>query len=194
MASKYQLHVTTWKHCTQCPLCETRKNVVLARGQVPADVLFIGEAPGNSEDALGKPFIGPAGKLLDHIIERAVELCANRPTMAFTNLVACMPKEWKDHLGKVKIEPQEEHIKACSDRLNEFVRLCNPKVIILVGSLAQQHFVGNVDQHIAARIDSKELHVDSIVHPAAILRADISQKSLAIQKCVVTISDAVAGL
>lgn len=81
-------HVDRWKHCTLCPLHKVRRQVVLARGKLPADVLMVGEAPGLSEDVLGAPFTGPAGQLLDRIIT-ATELENYR--IAFTNLVGCIP-------------------------------------------------------------------------------------------------------
>lgn len=75
--SPYQQLVEDWKACTRCYLHLGRRKVVLARGQIPAEVLFVGEAPGEAEDTLGKPFKGPAGQLLDHIIRRSEppELC-----------------------------------------------------------------------------------------------------------------------
>jgi uracil-DNA glycosylase len=68
----WSAHVDDWKDCTRCPLHTVRSNVVLARGSIPCDILFVGEAPGRSEDALGKPFVGPAGILLDEMIEDAL--------------------------------------------------------------------------------------------------------------------------
>ncbi len=61
-------HVERWKDCTKCPLHTQRSNIVIARGQLPADVVFIGEAPGAIEDGTGLPFKDPAGALLDQII------------------------------------------------------------------------------------------------------------------------------
>lgn len=64
--------VNRWKGCTTCELHATRQKVVLARGEVPCDVLLIGEAPGMAEDTIGIPFVGPAGQLLDKIIDQAI--------------------------------------------------------------------------------------------------------------------------
>src|SRR3954471_2435855 len=85
-------HVARWRDCTRCPLSQQRSNIVLARGQVPCDVLFVGEAPGASEDALAQPFCGPAGHLLDQIVERALPPIVS---YAMTNLVCCFPREAK---------------------------------------------------------------------------------------------------
>ena len=70
--TRYSLFVEKWKDCRDCYLCETRNRIVFARGTIPADVLFLGEAPGESENVTGVPFDGPAGNLLDAIIGRSV--------------------------------------------------------------------------------------------------------------------------
>src|SRR4051812_28157858 len=97
-------HVQRWKDCQRCPLGQQRGRICLTRackagdqpgaygGRLPCDVLFIGEAPGSSEDALGLPFVGPAGDLLDQIKQRALP---PETSCAFTNLVACYPREAK---------------------------------------------------------------------------------------------------
>jgi uracil-DNA glycosylase len=177
MASLFSQHAAKWKNCTDCPLCKTRTKVVLARGKVPCDVLFVGEAPGASEDVIGQPFIGPAGKLLDQIIDKAMG--DSRYTYAMTNLIACIPLG--DDGNKVA-EPTEDSIRACYNRLIEFVDICHPQLIVLVGTLATKYGPGGGEL------------VISIIHPAAILRMDISQKGLAIQRCIVAINEAVAEI
>lgn len=177
--SLYSNHVAKWSNCTACDLCKTRRKVVLARGSIPCDVLFCGEGPGPSEDVLGKPFTGPAGKLLDHIVE--VALTGYGVTWAFTNLVCCLPQNTET--GKKFDEPPEYAIKACARRLTEFIDICDPKLIVRVGQLAAKKVLWNGQRKVL-----------DIVHPAAILRADISQKELAVRRCIVQISDAVASL
>lgn len=181
-------HVERWKDCTDCPLCQQRDQIVLARGQVPADVVFIGEAPGASEDTIGQPFCGPAGHLLDQIIERSVP-----PELryALTNLVACYPREAKERGDN---EPEPEEIEACRGRLVEFVRLCRPRVIILVGQLARKWVYGASMFRADDRVMQPEwlpkwgiLEFVEIVHPAAILRMPLVQKQMAAQKAVVQI-------
>ncbi len=86
----YTNYRAKWKDCQRCKSSNSRTEIVLARGKVPAPILFIGEAPGASEDALGKPFIGPAGKVLDDIITVALD---GQYDYALTNLVACYPPE-----------------------------------------------------------------------------------------------------
>lgn len=129
MLSAWQLHIKKYEHCTNCDLCHTRTKIVLARGTaIPCDILFIGEAPGPSEDILGKPFIGPAGKRMDIIIyDAGIE----DATYCLTNLIACFPKSFEE--GKKFDKPPEESVEACAPRLVDFIKLCNPKLIINVG-------------------------------------------------------------
>lgn len=180
MASAYQQHVAKWSSCTACALCERRKKVVLVRGKLPSDVLFIGEAPGQSEDVLGVPFVGPAGQLLDEIIEDAVEHSEllEPPRMAWTNLVACIPKD--DSNTKVS-EPPLDAIEVCSGRLKEIVAIANPRLIVMVGKLSEK-YVKPTEVH-------RRRYV-GIVHPAAILRADVTQFGLMVQRCRSILSDA----
>jgi DNA polymerase len=174
MTTRFQLHRDKWRDCDLCQLCNVRTKVVIARGSVPADVLFVGEAPGASEDVVGSPFVGPAGRLLDHIIEAAIE---EQHSWAMTNLVCCIPKD----LGGDKGEPPKESILACRPRLMEFMELCRPRLIICVGQLSKR-WTPEVD----------DIPKASILHPAAILRMDAGQRPLAIKRCVVAVSDAVA--
>lgn len=169
-------HVTQWKDCQLCPLAAQRGRICLARGAVPCDVLFVGEAPGASEDALGQPFRGPAGEVLDQIVERAV------PTdvpVAFTNLVCCFPREAKERGDN---EPEDAEILACRPRLTEFVNLSQPRLIVCVGSLATQY----VDH-------GDTVPCVDIIHPAATFppRMPQAQAQMARQRAVTVLRDAV---
>lgn len=149
-------HVNKWKDCQLCPLAQQRGNIVIARGVVPCDVLFIGEAPGASEDALGQPFRGPAGHILDQLIERAVP---SHVTYALTNLVLCFPREAK---ARGDNEPEHDEILACRPRLEEFIGIAKPRLIVCVGALA----TGYAPPHDAwGRIAGAK--VVDIIHPAA---------------------------
>lgn len=141
-------------------------------------MLFCGEAPGASEDIIGRPFVGPAGKLLDHIIlQSGLEMSNWR--YAITNLVACMPKED----GK-KNEPPDWAIEACSQRLMEAIEMVRPCLIVRVGKLASK------------KVDKDKIGISTIdmVHPASILRMDVSQKGLAVQRQVICLRDALENL
>lgn len=114
--------------------CVKRRSLVLARGKVPCDVLFVGEAPGEIEDRRGRPFVGPAGQLLDELVARSVKPGLR---LAFTNLVCCVPRDGES--GKAA-EPAFDQIQACKERLEEFVALCRPRVVVCVGQHARKAF------------------------------------------------------
>lgn len=179
----YELFADTWKDCTNCNLCHTRKQVVLAKGTIPCHILLIGEAPGFSEDSIGVPFSGPSGFLLDSILDQAG--ATTDIDVAFTNMTCCLPL---DDEGTKVDEPDDESVHACSDRLKEFVALADPKLIVAVGSFAW----GWLDPTYRDRIKfHREIPVIDIRHPAAILRAPEVSKSLEIRRCVNTIREAI---
>ena len=157
--------------CRECELCEGRDKIVLAKGTIPCDVLFIGEAPGASEDVFGKPFVGPAGKLLHRVIDSALSEFSATPKMAFTNLVCCIPR---DEDGVKVHEPKKEHVQACYKRLQDFADLCDPQLIIFVGKFAEKYG--------GTLLMNDHLVANSISHPAAVLRADVSQQELMAQR------------
>lgn len=175
--SPWKHFVTKWQNCTACELCNVRRNIVLAKGKIPCDVLFVGEAPGQSEDIHGMPFVGPAGHMLDDQIAEALVNAGNPELrLAFTNLVCCIPKEGGQKTG----EPPKESIEACEPRLIEFIQLCKPRLIVCVGDLAEKYAYDNWEH---------ESTMVSVTHPAAILRAEYVRKALMFQKVVVTLEN-----
>lgn len=195
--SRYSILVQEWKDCGRCELSERRHKVVMARGTVPCDILFIGEAPGESEDALGKPFVGPAGQLLDIIINRsigkfnkALAIAGGRAplTWCLTNLVGCIPRgEDQRKAG----EPEPESIEACAPRLQELAAICDPQLIICVGKLAEEYMGPGFKHSIKLHKPIKQV---TITHPSAILRANPTQKGLMTQRNQVIILDALDDL
>lgn len=167
-------HVEKWKDCQACSLGQQRDRICLARGSLPATVIFVGEAPGMSEDAIGLPFVGPAGHRLDQIIAAALPADV---TYALTNLVACFPREAK---SRGENEPERNEILECRPRLIEFVNIAKPRLIVCVGKLASQYITH----------DSTIPCVD-IDHPAYILRMPLAQQQMATQKCIVVLRNAV---
>jgi DNA polymerase len=185
MPSKFQLHCERWSNGCGSELCAHARKVVLCRGNVPCDVLFIGEAPGESENVIGLPFVGPAGRLLDQVIRQS-GLAGSGLHYAMTNLVACVPRD-EDGGGKIA-EPPDDAVRQCGLRLVEFVALCNPMLVVCVGKLAQ----GWLDpgyKH-AIKLERAVPMID-ITHPAAILRANVAQKGLMVQRCVVALRNAI---
>jgi uracil-DNA glycosylase len=164
---RYKRHKAKWSKCTKCELHQYRNRIVLARGKLPCDILFVGEAPGQSEDVIGKPFCGPAGKLMDYMLQQAIG--DTDASYALTNLVACIPK---GEDNRKLTEPSKECIKACRSRLNELIKMANADVVIAVGRLAEKHLTSI-----------------SIPHPASLLRMDVSRKNLEIQRTITDIRD-----
>jgi uracil-DNA glycosylase family 4 len=172
----YFKHYVKWHNCKRCDLCNSRKNVVLARGSLPCDVLFVGEAPGASEDVIGVPFVGPAGKVLDQIIDAAN---GSLWKIAFSNLLACIPKDGTGNKIQTSKEIPKEYLETCFKRLEELIVIAQPQTIVCVGTLAKS-WIETGDYRTG---------ISSIIHPAAILRMDISQKGLAIQRTIITLRD-----
>lgn len=166
----YSSLVKEWEHCKRCRLCDVRRKVVIAKGTLPCDILFIGEAPGESEDVIGKPFVGPAGKLLDDMIRVASNEV--KPSLAFTNLVGCIPKDGDTR--RKNVEPLPDEIKACWPRLEQLIKLASPDFIVAVGTLAEkQAKLQNWQQY------SK---VESIPHPVFLIRMEETRQGLEIQR------------
>jgi len=105
--------------CKNCDLCKTRKNSVPGAGNQNADIIFVGEAPGKSEDLRGKPFVGTAGKKLDEALENSG---LTRDQVYITNIVKCRPPNNRD--------PKPEEIQACSPYLLQQLKQGNFKIIV----------------------------------------------------------------
>jgi DNA polymerase len=159
----------------------------LVRGALPADIFFCGEAPGESEDVLGKPFCGPAGHLLDEIVAEAVP---GHLKTAFGNLVGCLPM---DDGGNKTGAPDEEAIRTCAPRLQEIVKLANPKIVVCVGKLATTWLREFGTHRIQLRVTHPPHYptLISIDHPAHILRANVASQRTMKQRAVVVIQRAV---
>ena len=180
--SLYQSHVAKWRDCTACDLHRTRGRVVLAKGKIPCDVLFVAEAPGHSEDTIGLPMVGPAGRLLDEIVALSG---IGQFRIAHTNVIACIPK---GEDGDKVAEPPDESIEACSARLVEFITIARPRLIVQVGKVAQDWLTPGYKHSIKLH---DTIPMVFISHPAAILRAREDQKGYQKQRVVIALRDAV---
>lgn len=118
------------RHCQKCGLAKTRTNAVPGEGNPQADVLFIGEGPGKSEDAQGIPFVGAAGKFLDEMLD---EISLKRKDVYITNIVKCRPPGNRD--------PKDEEISICWPYLKQQVALIKPKLIVTLGRHAMNRFL-----------------------------------------------------
>jgi DNA polymerase len=120
--------------CTACGLCETRTQAVPGVGSWTADLLVIGEAPGQEEDRRGEPFVGRAGQLLDRMLA-AISL--DRQTVYITNLLKCRPPNNRD--------PRADEVQACAGYLRRQIELIDPKAILSVGRISAQSLLETDD-------------------------------------------------
>lgn len=118
--------------CRRCKLCSGRTQIVFGVGNPDADVMFVGEGPGEEEDRRGEPFVGRAGQLLTDIITKGMGL--RREDVYIANVVKCRPP------GNRNPEPDE--IEACSPFLRRQIAMIRPKVIVALGKFAAQTLAG----------------------------------------------------
>ncbi len=205
--TRYELLKARWQDGCGAGICSGARKV-FCRGALPCDVLFIGEAPGVSEDTIGQPFVGEAGKLLDKIVANALLYCMGADLrLAFANLVGCIPR---DEGGGKAGPPCHQDIQHCAPRLRDIVDLARPRLIVAVGTLARDYLDrkmrGNVWETQALKRNRKKEQKDhvlhpgtyvpriDIVHPAAILRANEAQQGLMAQRAEIQLVTAFQSL
>jgi uracil-DNA glycosylase len=157
--------------CKACDLWQRATQAVFGEGAPEARVMLVGEVPGDQEDLAGKPFVGPAGQLLNSVLEAAG---IDRSKTYVTNAVKHF--NWEPR-GKRRIhkKPNAAEIAACRPWLNAEIERLHPSVIVCLGATAAQALLGRdfrVTQHRGEFIDSPLApHVTATIHPSAILRA-----------------------
>ena len=154
-------------NCTRCGLCETRNNVVFGVGSREADVMFIGEGPGEQEDLQGEPFVGPAGKLLDDMMS-IIDL--DRQHCYIGNIVKCRPPRNRD--------PLETEQDACIGYLRNQVALIKPKIIVCLGRVAAKRIIDpeyRITREHGTWVQKGGIWMTAIYHPSALLR-DVSKR------------------
>jgi uracil-DNA glycosylase len=165
------------RNCKACDLWRNATQTVFGEGLAPARVMFVGEQPGDSEDKVGHPFVGPAGKLLD---EALVEVGIDRSEVFVTNVV----KHFKwvaAQRGKRRIhkKPRQSEIEACRPWLDAELQVVKPEVLVCLGASAAQALLGKDFRVTRERGILMESHLASYVmattHPASILRAPDSE-------------------
>jgi uracil-DNA glycosylase family 4 len=148
--------------CSKCELHKNKKNYVPGEGSSQPDIIFIGEGPGEVEDNYGRPFVGPAGKLLDKMIAR---MGYSRETVFIGNIVKCRPPGNRD--------PLKNEVDACLPYLVRQIQILNPKVIVCLGKVAMNNLLG-VDYSImrerGKQFEFMGIPVIPTFHPAYILR------------------------
>ena len=148
--------------CRRCGLCETRTNVVFGVGTPDAEVMFIGEGPGEQEDLQGEPFVGRAGKLLDDMLE-LIDL--DRSRIYIANMVKCRPPKNRDPL------PEEQ--AACSAWLEQQIALIRPKIIVCLGRIAAMKYIREdfkISREHGQWTIKDGIMTMALLHPAALLR------------------------
>lgn len=136
VTSEFSEHKHKWSNCRDCKLGYLCQSKTFFRGYLPADVLFIGTAPGKSEAALGIPFCGELAATFDEMVCQILEWCASRGTYVdycVTDSVICPPVE-----NKEVRKPSPQEVNACGSRLQEFICIVKPKLIVLMGDTAKR--------------------------------------------------------
>jgi uracil-DNA glycosylase len=158
--------------CTACDLYKTGTQTVFGEGSSNAEVMFVGEVPGDQEDLAGKPFVGPAGRLLD---EALVDAGIDRKAVYVTNVVKHF--KWQGR-GKRRIhqKPNWSEIAACRPWLEAELDVVRPRVLVCLGATAAQALLGRqfrVTRERGRPVESELAeHVIATVHPSSILRGD----------------------
>lgn len=148
------------KKCRACPLHKYRRNIVIGRGTIPAEILFMGEAPGESEDILGEAFVGRSGRLLDKMLWDALLDIYNgtndyRIDYFIVNTILCRPTDCK---GGTNRQPKKEEVCKCAENIMTIYKAVKPKIVIFIGKVAEKYYKDEFP------------YTESIQHPAYLLR------------------------
>lgn len=149
--------------CTRCGLCETKTNSVFGVGNRKAQILFVGEGPGEQEDLRGEPFVGPAGMLLDDMLS-IIDLDRNR-NCYIANIVKCRPPKNRD--------PMDTEQEACIGFLRNQVALLDPKIIVCLGRISAMKLIRDdyrITREHGQWVEKNGIWMTAIYHPSALLR------------------------
>jgi DNA polymerase len=162
MSDSWEILRGECESCTACELHTTRTNCVFGTGNTDADILFVGEAPGDNEDKTGVPFVGRAGQLLDQYLY-AVDI--PRESVYIANILKCRPPKNRDPL------PAEED--ACMDFLRRQVKLIRPKIIVCLGRIAAMRLIRpdyKITKEHGEWVQKDNFLITAVYHPALLLR------------------------
>ena len=162
--------MTTWEEleqaclgCRRCALWETRTNVVFGVGPRDAEVMLVGEGPGENEDLQGEPFVGRGGKLLDTML--AIIDLDRHKNVYIANIVKCRPPKNRDPLGTEQ--------DACIDYLRAQFSLIRPKIVVCLGRIAAARLIKSdfkITKEHGQWFDKNGVRFMALYHPAALLR------------------------
>lgn len=153
--------------CERCGLCRGRQNAVPGEGDRNAGVMLIGEGPGQVEDETGRPFVGPAGQLLDRML---AAIGHRREEVYIANVVKCRPPRNRDPLG--------EEQNACRHWLDGQLALVRPKIVVCLGRIAAAAYIKpdfKITREHGVWFDVDGVRAMAIYHPSALLR-DVSKR------------------
>ena len=156
------------KSCTRCGLCENRHNVVFGVGDPSADIMFVGEGPGEQEDLQGEPFVGRAGQLLDDMLS-IIDL-DRKKNCYIANIVKCRPPQNRD--------PLEVEQDACIGYLHDQIALVQPKILVCLGRIAAMRLIRDdyrITREHGQWIKKDGIWMSAIYHPSALLR-DVTKR------------------
>ena len=155
------------RSCHRGGLCQTRHNVVFGVGPRDADILLVGEGPGQQEDLQGEPFVGPAGRLLDDMLS-IIDL--SRENCYIANVVKCRPPQNRD--------PLEIEQEACIGYLRNQYALIRPKIVVCLGRIAATRLIRSdyrITREHGQWVEKRGVWMTAIYHPSALLR-DLSKR------------------
>lgn len=159
---------STCKNCQKCPLGATRTNLVFGVGNPNAKLMFVGEAPGESEDLSGTPFVGKAGQLLDKYLEL---VGIPREDVYITNILKCRPPKNRD--------PEESEQDACMNYLRDQVRLIKPKMIVCLGRISAMRLIKpdfKITREHGVWVQKGAYEMTAVYHPSLLLRGNVTYK------------------
>lgn len=157
------------RDCADCPLHRGRANAVPGEGSPWAELMFIGEGPGFHEGRQGRPFVGPAGQLLEGLL---ASIGTNRNDVFIANMVKCRPPDNRD--------PEPTEIATCKKYLDRQIELIDPKLIVTLGRFSLgRFFPGESITRARGKLREKDgRHIFPVLHPAAALRRPELRKTL----------------
>lgn len=154
--------------CEKCALCQTRTHTAFGEGNLHAKILFVGEGPGQEEDRLGRPFVGPAGKLLDRML---LSIDLNRDLVYIANVVKCRPPQNRN--------PQVEEAEACLPYLRAQYALLHPQIVVCLGAVAAKYLIDRefrITRDRGKWIQQGGAWFLATYHPAALLRDETKKR------------------
>lgn len=172
---RYATHRAKWHKCKDCQLHKFRSQVVLYRGHLPCDVLFVGFGPSSSDDVLGHPFLGEHGDLLNTMLEKVWDQFTHTHytvTAGFTHIVSCQPVVQQELSSPIPRSPTRGEAELCSARLAELIEIAHPKLIVTLGADARRMLPYAMGKCDPKRFKEAPALYTELPHPFQILKKE----------------------